>query len=340
MKPIFIHHPLFRLLGPIFSGIVVYLLILLINNNVEQLQEEFLGEELYICIGLSFIILELSRLLLVLYNKLPKNFSFNTGLLIQVVASLFLCILVVTLVISFYYRNILGFSPNTEELWMFNILFSLVTLTYILLHLSYEYLYKINTKKLKAELILKQIDEDDFIQFREGINSELLFDSFEALIVLIRKQENKFDDLIEHLATTYRYILTRKQQQLVVIEDEIVALDHLIGLFNYLPFRNICVQNSIKSNFLFVPGCLLKIIESIVRSTIISNDIPLIIKLSETDECLNIIYHHNDTIDRPFSMKDLETTKHVYRIYTLNNISLEENEQTRIISIPKLQIKS
>lgn len=340
MKPIFIHHPLFRLLGPIFSGIVVYLLILLINNNVEQLQGEFLGEELYICIGLSFIILELSRLLLVLYTKLPKNFSFNTGLLIQIIASLFMCILVVTLAISFYYRNILGFSPNKEELWMFNILFSFVTLTYILLHLSYEYLYKINTKKLKAELILKQIDEDDFIQFREGINSELLFDSFEALIVLIRKQENKFDDLIEHLATTYRYILTRKKQQLVVIEDEIVALDHLIGLFNYLPFRNILVQNNIKSNFLFVPGCLLKIVESIVRSTIISNDIPLIIKLSETDECLNIIYHHNDTIDRPFSMKDLETTTHVYRIYTLNNISLEENEQTRIISIPKLHIKS
>jgi len=340
MKRIFIHHPLFRLLGPIFSGIVVYLLIILINNNVEQLQEQFLGEELYICIGLSFIILELSRLLLALYTKLLKNISYNTGLLIQVIASLFMCILVVTLVIYFYYTNILGFSPNREELWMFNILFSTVTLTYILLHLSYEYLYKINTEKLKAELILKQIDEEDFIQFREGINSELLFDSFEALIVLIRKQENKFDDLIEHLATTYRYILTRKKQQLVVIEDEIVALDHLIGLFNYLPFRNIILQNKIESSFLFVPGCLLKIVESIMRSTISSNDSPLTISLSETDDYLNIEYHHNDTINRSFNSNDLEDIKQVYRIYALNNILLEENEQTRLLSIPKLQIKS
>ncbi|MEO1629027.1 MAG: histidine kinase, partial [Bacteroidota bacterium] len=61
MKTLFVHHPLFRLLGPTFSGVIVYVLILLINNNVDQLQEEFLGQELYVCIGLSYLIQELSR---------------------------------------------------------------------------------------------------------------------------------------------------------------------------------------------------------------------------------------------------------------------------------------
>ena len=75
MKKLFVHHPLFRLLSPLFSGFIVYLLILLINNNVEQLQEQFLGEELYVCIGLSFIIQELARLLLVLFKKPSGSLS-------------------------------------------------------------------------------------------------------------------------------------------------------------------------------------------------------------------------------------------------------------------------
>ena len=245
-------------------------------------------------------------------------------MIIQVVSSLFMSVVVVTFAIHVYYKNILGFSPNSEELWMFNIIFSVVTLIYILLHLSHQYLYKINTKKLNTELILKQIDEDDFIQFKEGINSDLLFDSFEALIVLIRKQENKFDDLIEHLASTYRYILTRKKQQLVDIEEEISALDHLIKLLNYLPFRNVLCENRIKSSFLFVPGCLLKLIESVVRSSINSNDQLLKIILSENDEFIKIEYHHNDSIDRAFSLQDLKAIEQVYRIYTLNRIILEE----------------
>jgi len=43
MRKLFIHHPLFRLLSPLFSGILVYLLLLLINNNIGQLQEAFLS---------------------------------------------------------------------------------------------------------------------------------------------------------------------------------------------------------------------------------------------------------------------------------------------------------
>jgi len=340
MKRLFIHNPLFRLLGPVFSGGVVYLLILLINNNVDQLKEQFLGEELYLCIGLSFIIQELARLLLWLFNKITKNISFSMGLTIQVIGSLFMSIVVVTITIYYYYKIILGFSPSDDELWMFNMIFSVLTLIYISLHISHRYLHKINTEKLNNELILKQIDEDEFLQFKEGINSELLFDSFEALIVLIREQENKFDDLIEHLASTYRYILSRKKQQLVDIEEEITALNHLISLFNYLPFRSISLQNKVRSNFLFVPGCLLKLIESIVRSTINSQDAPLEIKLSETDEFMQIEYDHNDTINKSFGSIDMETMIRIYKIYSLSEITFEENTDSRIIRIPKLQIKS
>ena len=62
MNKLFIHNPLFRIISPLCSGILIYLLILLINNNVSQLKETFLGQELYVCIGLTYLIQEYSRL--------------------------------------------------------------------------------------------------------------------------------------------------------------------------------------------------------------------------------------------------------------------------------------
>ena len=342
MKRLFIHHPLFRLLSPLFSGIVVYLLILLINNNVAQLQEQFLGEELYVCIGLSFIIQEFSRLLLIVFNTFLRKMPLIAGLIVQVFTSLLLCVVLVTAAIRLYYKNVLGFSPNSEELWLFNSIFCTVTLIYILLHISHQYLYKVNTKKLDNELFQKQLIEDDFIQFRADINPELLFNSFEALIVLIRKQQkqDKVDDLIDYIATTYRYILSGKERQLVPVEEELQALDQLMHLINELPYRNVSIQTSVKSGFLCVPGSLLKLLEHIVRSTISSAEIPIVIMLSETKETLDIQYYHNDMVNKSLDLKDIEDLRHVYSIYSVHAITIRENENTRTISIPKLEIKS
>ena len=139
----------------------MYLLILLINNNVEQLQEQFLGEELYLCIVLSFVIQELSRVLLLIFKNISNKISSFLALLIQIVASMLLCILIVTIVITSYYKYVLGFSANSEDLWLFNIIFSCITLIYILLQVSHQYLYKVNTKKMEIELVRKQFIEDD-----------------------------------------------------------------------------------------------------------------------------------------------------------------------------------
>ena len=109
MKKLFIHKPLFRLLSPVFSGAVIYLLILLVNNNVSQLQEQFLGEELYVCIGLSYIVQEFSRILLILFKKAPKLESILLNIGLQIIVSLFLCIIIVSVSITVYYKQVLGF---------------------------------------------------------------------------------------------------------------------------------------------------------------------------------------------------------------------------------------
>ncbi len=340
MKKLFVHKPLFRLLSPIFSGVVVYFLILLVNNNVAQIQNEFLGEELYVCIGMSYIIQEFSRILLLLF----KRFSFfsNTilSIVLQVIISIILSITVVTLCITVYYKQILGFSPNSEELWLFNSIFSVITLIYILLFISHEYLHKINSEKLKEEQEYLEHIEQDFKEFKQGINPELLFESLENLLVLIKYDKEKADNFIDYLATIYRYILSSKQKQLVDLNDELENTQELVKLFNYLPYRNVSLKNTIKDSFLMVPRSLLFIVEQIIRTTIISSNIKLEIKLSEENDFFIINYLTNDKITEVFSVKNFKEIERVYSIYSNKNIEVTTTDYDRTIKIPKLTIKS
>ena len=96
----------------------------------------------------------------------------------------------------------------------------LLRFIYILLYISHQYLYKVNTEKLTQEQLIKQNIEDDFKQFKRGINPDLLFESLEALLVLIKNDKEKSDDFIDHLATIYRYILSGRERQLVPFNEE------------------------------------------------------------------------------------------------------------------------
>ncbi|WP_299122947.1 histidine kinase [uncultured Tenacibaculum sp.] len=338
MKKLFIHKPLFRLLSPVFSGAVIYLLILLVNNNVSQLQEQFLGEELYVCIGLSYIVQEFSRILLILFKKVPKLESILLNIGLQIIVSLFLCIVIVSVSITVYYKQVLGFSPNSEELWLFNSVFSVVTLIYILLFISNQYLHKTNTEKLFKEQEIKQIIETDFIDFKQGINPKLLFESLEVLLILIEQEKNKADDFIDYLATIYRYILSSNKKQLVAIEEEIEIVNELINLFNYLPYRNIVLINEIASNFLTVPKSLLFVIEQIVRTTITSS-LTLEISLKEEENYWVIEYSPNDKITTQFKPENLKEIERVFSIYSTSEIQIEETSAMRKILLPKLTIE-
>ncbi len=69
MKKIFINNAFFRILFPIVYGIIVYLLILLINNSIDTLNETFLTQEVYISIVLTYLVMESNRLLIKVTEK-------------------------------------------------------------------------------------------------------------------------------------------------------------------------------------------------------------------------------------------------------------------------------
>ena len=340
MNKLFVHNPLFRLLSPFFSGVIGYLLILLINNNVDQLQEQFFGQELYVCIGLSYIVQEFSRLLLILFKKMDTFTSAFLMLVFQVVASLILSIIIISLAIYLYYQFVLGFTPSFDELLTFVSIFCSITLVYILLHVSHYYLYRVNTKRLRNELLIKENIEEDFKQFKREINPSLLFQSFEYLLILIDENIDIVDTFIDHLASIYRYILASKKDQLKEIDSEFDVLEEFVKLYNHMPYRNINVVNKLSASFLIVPGSLLFIIEQIIKTTIVSTKVVLHIEISDDDNHCVISYKTSDKIIEVFSLRTIEEIVQVYSIYSAQEISIKENNNRRMILVPKLKIET
>ena len=339
MTKLFIHNSLFRFLSPVFTGIVAYLLILLINNNIGQLQEQFLGQELYVSITLAYIVHEFSRFLLWIFKRISFNFGTTFTLLFDCVLSLVFCAILISLLIELYYQQVSGFSPSTEELITFNSIYCCIPISYVLLNISHQYLYKINTQKLENELLIKQNIEEDFKQFKREINPELLFESFEMLLVLINENIDKVDAFIDHLSTIYRYILASRKSQLVAFNQEVEILKEFIQLYNNLPYRKVEIVIKNDANFLIVPGTLLFVIEQIIKTTIASTKNKLKISITNYEDCFTISYNTEDKINAKFNKQNIIDISSVYSIYSIHEIEIKEAENVRSIVIPTLEIK-
>ena len=69
-------------------------------------------------------------------------------------------------------------------------------------------------------MIIKRNVEANFLKFKKDINPNLLFESLEALIVLMGTSKDKSDDFIDYLSQVYRYILSKKKIKSLLVSSK------------------------------------------------------------------------------------------------------------------------
>ncbi len=299
MKESFIHRPLFRLISPIVCGILIYLLILLINNNVGQLSVLFSSQEVYFCIGLSFISFEVVRLALIAGAKIVKGEDFTvTSIVIQTLGSTLLALAATSACISLYYEHVIGFQVSTGELTIFTILFAVLTVLYNIIYLSNRYLTEENSLKLNIERQQKEILDAEISNFKNDINPDLLYDSLENLITLMYRDVEKAEDYIDCLASCYRYILTHRSDEVVSVDDEISAGKNMIRLLNEKYQGKIKLEMNLDDlgEGMLIPGSLPLIFETIVRNSIVAGFDDFVIRCYQADDYLTRPTRLNDKL--------------------------------------------
>ncbi|PRX54825.1 histidine kinase [Flagellimonas meridianipacifica] len=338
MKKLFVHHPLFRLLSPLFSGALVYLLILLINNTIEDLNTNFFTQELYVCIGLAYIIQEAARIIIVLFNRLRQPNSFWVKSILHLGTTLLITVGLVTLTMYLYFTQVLSYTPNYLELLIFNSIFCAIAVFYVLLYISNQFLHRVNTEKLEKEELARVRMEEDFIAFKRDINPALLMESLEAILVLMKKDADEAESLTEDFASVYRYILSSKKKEIVNIKEELVVLKTFIEVLNRLPFREIKLSIHDLEDTWVVPGSLLYICEGIVRSSISSDLESISVELKEEGNNIVLKYSHEEKLNKTFNISDLKMIVRSYSHFTSDSLEMYQDDAVKTIKLPKIQL--
>lgn len=338
MNRLFVHNPWFRLFGPLFSGTIVYLLLLLINDSVLSINEDFLSQELFVCIALAYLSQEFSRLSLVFFKRFDLENRPLLRMILQLTGSIILTILLVTTAVYLYFSKVLFYEPNFKELFIFNSIFSFITLLYVVLYFGHYFLYKRNSSKIKREeLALSEVDHA-FNNYVKGINPTLLFESLEALLMEMKRNPDRAEELSDYFSEVYRYMLSKRKREVVTIKEEMKAATYLIQLFNHLPYRKVELVNTVQQECRVLPTTILTLIETIVRTTIASEKQKLSIRLDEVGDMLRLSYNPEEKLQMALTPNSLEDVGRAYRFYADSPISLRIDGPTKIIELPKLHI--
>jgi sensor histidine kinase YesM len=320
-KKYFIDNPLFRILAPVVYGVIVYLLILLINNSLNQLNDIFIGQEVYLCIGLTFLSFESTRLIIIAVNRyLPESWK-SRAIPIQLVTSVVASLTLVILCLTLYFDWVIGFSMASSQLKIFAVIYAFTTVLYNILYYSNYYLNQENTLKLSAEKQQQEVLELEISEFKNDINPDLLYESLESTIGLMYHDPEKAEAYIDSLAATYRYALTNRHTEFISVQTEIQAAQDVITLLNEQHFGLLRLQvhpQVSTENRLLIPGSLPLAVESLVRNTIITPIEPLVIVCYlEDDEYLVLQCKLNDRLlQHDESMKSLKRLQKSYALYS------------------------
>ena len=337
MRSFFLQKPLLRLLTPLVVGSIAYLLILLVNNNILQLQAYFLGAELYFCLGLALLMQEGLWWILRPIGKLSWSQAVGVVVRRRTIGAIVLIVTLVASAVWAYYSFALGFAPSSGELLMFCGVFTVLGGLLISLKVSHSLLLLDNEEALAAEAAMKEHIAADFNQFKQGINPDLLFESLETLIVFIHTNTDQADDLLDKLAVVYRYVLSKRKQELVPLGEELQILEELLALFRLLPYRKIQLDTRITdASLVLIPGSLLFLTELIIRTSIVmeSQDLPLLI-YEEADH-LVLQYPALERLQNRLSNSSLQPIRERYMVYTTAEVEMRKEGEQKLIFIPKL----
>ena len=302
----------FRIAGPLFLGIVVYLLVLMFFDSVGMLASNFFSRELLFVIGLTLLFFELNRIVILILAKIftPPD-RLVLWILLQYLVSLLLTPLVISLILYLYFVNIEGFSTIGTELITFNSIYLFAAVFYHLYYFSLYFLYKRNDELVRTEKINRDSLELELKTYKSQINPEFLFQTLEIILEELPKDKKRTDDLIDSLAKVYRYTLDSQQNDLNSLRDELDSLDPVLAIYRTKYPDAVFINVALDPDdwYSLVPGTLQTLFEYAMIKNLISDNIPMNFSITRVKEHLKIRYPLNERI------ADVETNE--FRIKNL-----------------------
>ena len=325
MKKAFINNVIFRIVWPSFYGGMIYLIILLVFDNVGQVHENFFNQEMWFCVGLSYLFFESIRVEITQFQAFERlTRRIWLWVTSQIIVSIFVSVVMISGALSIYFIEYVGYSFGTfdTELITFNTIFGVTAVLYNMMFFGVYFLNVRNEALLNKENTARKNLEFQIQAFNNDINPRFLYSCLETLITLLRKKGREAENFVFHLSSIYRYILQNKHNELSSLKSEIDSLKDLIYLFNGRFNGKIILDASVDADHekkQLITGSLSAIVEDIVNNSIVSENQPLHISCAVEDDD-NYFVIKNKMNDRllidDMSRQRCENLKEAYTYFT------------------------
>ncbi|NQU32361.1 MAG: histidine kinase [Bacteroidetes bacterium] len=331
----------FRLASPLLLGIVVYLLVLLFFDSVNQLATNFFSREVFFVIILTLIFLEINRLVIIFLRwAYPLSRNIQIRIIIQLLTSIILSTSIISLVMYFYFVQFEGFSTITTELITFNLIYIFVAICYNLYYFSLVFLYKRNDAKINEESTKKATLELEMETFKNQVNPDFLFQSLEIIISELYRNKKRADELVNSLAMVYRNTLENKDADLIPVATEIESLVPVLKLFKakYHDGLEYLVDNGEKNLKSIIPGTLQILFENAIFQNIISDSLKLKFKVEILGDKILIVHSLNKRLRNNTLLEErVNRLKNAYSYFSKEGITFTEINGFLNISVPLLE---
>lgn len=337
-----VHNIWFRLFSPLITGVIMYLLVLMFFNSLNQLSTTFFGQELILSISISYVVyFALRQLSVIVEAFIPFEVNPVRRMIAQYSGGVVLSGLLVWAIIAAYFSYILRYSNYTREASIFITLFVVMSLVYNSLYFSILYLNKQNREALEREEDMKKQLVNELSGLLRDTRPELFNLGMEALIVQLRKNKKEADKYITVFSKVYRYNLHSRKNELVNLRDELENLNYLLFILNSKYENNIKLITDINKEALdhqVLPTSLQILTEVSVFSSIIGMDSPLEIKLN-TSSNNELIFRHNGigALKESHLKNDIKYLSDSQKYFTGKPLIKEEKLKETIYRLPLIK---
>lgn len=342
MKYYFFNNPVFRLVAPAVYGLLLYLLILLVNNNVGQINDIFTTQELYVIVVLTYLLFEVLRVGILLMNRFIRIDSSALWIILQILSTSAVSVAVVIGGLMSYFIYVIGFWISSTQLILFTVIYAASALLYNVMYFSHYFLQKENSMRLLAEKQQQTVLEMEMMEYRNDVNPDLLYESLENLITIMYKDIEKAEDYIDCLGTAYRYVLSNRENEIVSVREELEASGNMVRLLNekysgQLKLEYTFMQDEAEA--MLIPGSLPIVVEYLVRNTIIDAREPFVIKAYMEEGYLTIETDLNDrlSVHQPSALA-FARLQRSYSLYTELPLIKVKAYHQNYVKLPILRI--
>lgn len=185
--------------------------------------------------------------------------------------------------------------------------------------------------KIKKEQLERAKAEAELQALKNQVDPHFVFNSLNTLSHLIETNPAKAQRFNDNLADVYRYMLSNKSRDLVLLKEEVAFLRDYFSLlqirFEHAVQLHMRIPQTHLNNSLLPPICLQVLAENAIKHNDFSDTHPLMVTIESTDDVLIISNEiRKKAIKKPSSKIGLENLDERYKLLTGKAIEVKEED--------------